>query len=215
MSASHSFPSAGRAAPRPSRARSTASSAATGSCPPAARRRSRPGSSPRSSLCSSPRRGAAASIADHTVAEPERHARDASPSPRCRPAPPPPPSARTARPSHDRGGPSPDLLAGRQRLHDRPRDAFRSRREPPPHGRRRSLALKDGCRRSASLVSSSYPSLQPGYYIVFSGIFASLEEAQSSLDAAKARVPGGLRPSDRALDGLATFSRQQTIVRTL
>jgi hypothetical protein len=39
------------------------------------------------------------------------------------------------------------------------------------------------------LVSSSYPSLQPGYYIVFSGIFVSLEEAQSSLDTAKAAFP--------------------------
>jgi hypothetical protein len=50
-------------------------------------------------------------------------------------------------------------------------------------------ALKHGLPHVGILVSSSYPSLQPGYYIVFSGIFPSLQEAQSSLDAAKAFFP--------------------------
>jgi hypothetical protein len=50
-------------------------------------------------------------------------------------------------------------------------------------------ALRHHLPQVGILVSSSYPSLQPGYYIVFSGIFASLEEAQSSLDAAKAFFP--------------------------
>jgi hypothetical protein len=51
------------------------------------------------------------------------------------------------------------------------------------------LALKRHLPRVGILVSSSYPSLQPGYYIVFSGIFVSLEEAQSALEAARAAFP--------------------------
>ena len=51
------------------------------------------------------------------------------------------------------------------------------------------LALRRHLPQVGVLVSSSYPSLQPGYYIVFSGIFVSLEEAQSSLDTAKASFP--------------------------
>ena len=52
--------------------------------------------------------------------------------------------------------------------------------------RARALAaLRAGLRQVGVLVSSSYPSLQPGYYVVFSGIYGSLEEAQSDLDRAK------------------------------
>ena len=51
-------------------------------------------------------------------------------------------------------------------------------------------ALRKGLRQVGVLVSSSYPSLQPGYYVVFSGVYASLAEAQSSLDRAKAVFPG-------------------------
>jgi len=50
-------------------------------------------------------------------------------------------------------------------------------------------ALEDGLPRVGVLVSSSYPSLQPGYYVVFSGIFASLAEAESSLGTAKSSFP--------------------------
>jgi hypothetical protein len=50
-------------------------------------------------------------------------------------------------------------------------------------------AVKAGLSQVGVLVSTSYPSLQPGYYVVFSGIFASLEEAQSALQAAKASFP--------------------------
>ena len=53
-----------------------------------------------------------------------------------------------------------------------------------------ALALKRKLPKVGILVSSSYASLQPGYYMVFSGIFVSLEEAQSSLDTAKALFPG-------------------------
>ena len=56
--------------------------------------------------------------------------------------------------------------------------------------RARALAaLRAGLREVGVLVSSSYPSLQPGYYVVFSGVYASLEEAQSSLDTAKSSFP--------------------------
>lgn len=51
-------------------------------------------------------------------------------------------------------------------------------------------ALRAGLRQVGVLVSSSYPSLQPGYYVVFSGVYASLEEAQSELDTAKSSFPG-------------------------
>jgi hypothetical protein len=50
-------------------------------------------------------------------------------------------------------------------------------------------AVKAGLPKVGVLVSSSYPSLQPGYYVVFSGVFASLEEAQSTLQAAKSSFP--------------------------
>ena len=50
-------------------------------------------------------------------------------------------------------------------------------------------AVKAGLPQVGVLASSSYPSLQPGYYIVFSGIFASLAEAESSLDTAKSSFP--------------------------
>jgi hypothetical protein len=50
-------------------------------------------------------------------------------------------------------------------------------------------AVKAGLPQVGLLVSSSYPTLQPGYYVVFSGIFASLAEAQSALQAAKTSFP--------------------------
>jgi hypothetical protein len=50
-------------------------------------------------------------------------------------------------------------------------------------------AVRAGLTRVGVLVSSSYPSLQPGYYVVFSGVFPSLEEAQSSLQDAKSAFP--------------------------
>ena len=51
-------------------------------------------------------------------------------------------------------------------------------------------ALRAGLGQVGILVSSSYPSLQPGYYVVFSGVYPSLPDAQSSLDRAKAAFPG-------------------------
>ncbi len=50
-------------------------------------------------------------------------------------------------------------------------------------------ALRAGLSQVGVLVSSSYPSLQPGYYVVFSGVYPTLEDAQSSLQAAKASFP--------------------------
>jgi hypothetical protein len=51
-------------------------------------------------------------------------------------------------------------------------------------------ALKAGLPQVGVLVSSSFASLQPGYYMVFSGVYASLAEAQSSLDTAKQTFAG-------------------------
>jgi len=39
------------------------------------------------------------------------------------------------------------------------------------------------------LVSSRYASLHPGYYVVFSGIYGSLEEAQGAVPKASAKFP--------------------------
>jgi hypothetical protein len=59
-------------------------------------------------------------------------------------------------------------------------------------------AVKAGLQQVGVLVSSSYPSLQPGYYVVFSGIYPSLEEAQSALTSAKASFPSAYaRPITR------------------
>jgi hypothetical protein len=51
-------------------------------------------------------------------------------------------------------------------------------------------AVRKGLGQVGVLVSSSYPSLQPGYYVIFSGVYPSLAEAQSSLDRAKESFPG-------------------------
>ncbi len=50
-------------------------------------------------------------------------------------------------------------------------------------------AVRAGLLQVGVLVSSSYPSLQPGYYVVFSGVFPSLADAQSSLQDAKPSFP--------------------------
>jgi hypothetical protein len=52
------------------------------------------------------------------------------------------------------------------------------------------FALRKGLRQVGVLVSSSYPSLQPGYYVIFSGVYPSLADAESSLETAKASFPG-------------------------
>ncbi|HYZ76849.1 MAG TPA: SPOR domain-containing protein [Gaiellaceae bacterium] len=46
-------------------------------------------------------------------------------------------------------------------------------------------ALKAGLTNVGVLDSSSYSSLHPGYYVVFSGIFSSLAEAQDALASAR------------------------------
>jgi hypothetical protein len=51
-------------------------------------------------------------------------------------------------------------------------------------------AQRAGLPQVGVLVSSSFASLQPGYYMVFSGVYASLAEAQSSLVNAKSTFPG-------------------------
>ncbi|PWU25115.1 MAG: hypothetical protein C5B48_02955 [Candidatus Rokuibacteriota bacterium] len=50
-------------------------------------------------------------------------------------------------------------------------------------------AVRQGLENVGVLVSSSYSSLHPGYYLVFSGSYDTLEEAQSSLPRVRARFP--------------------------
>jgi hypothetical protein len=47
-------------------------------------------------------------------------------------------------------------------------------------------ALRTGLRDVGVLDSSGYPSLHPGYYVVFSGVYASNEDATSAAASAKA-----------------------------
>jgi hypothetical protein len=50
-------------------------------------------------------------------------------------------------------------------------------------------AQRAGLPQVGVLVSSRYASLHPGYYVVFSGVYPSLEEAQSAVPKASARFP--------------------------
>ncbi len=48
-------------------------------------------------------------------------------------------------------------------------------------------ASRAGVPRVGLLESSSYSSLHPGYYVVFSGIYDSLEEATNALSRVRSR----------------------------
>jgi hypothetical protein len=50
-------------------------------------------------------------------------------------------------------------------------------------------AVRAGLPDVGVLVSSSYSSLHPGYFVVFSGIYETLEEAQSDLPQVTPRFP--------------------------
>jgi len=50
-------------------------------------------------------------------------------------------------------------------------------------------ALHSGLPQVGVLVSSRYASLHPGYYVIFSGIYSSLEEAQSAVSKASTKFP--------------------------
>lgn len=130
--------------------------------------------------------GAAAAIAATHNEKPRGSSTIVALSP-LRPAPPP----SAGRPARKTGAPSPQLIpwpAGNGYtivLATLPLSVGASA------ARARGLAaLRAGLRDVGVLVSSSYPSLQPGYYVVFSGVYASLEEAQSDLDTAKSSFPG-------------------------
>jgi hypothetical protein len=50
-------------------------------------------------------------------------------------------------------------------------------------------ALAGGLRDVGLLVSSNFASLHPGYYVVFAGVYGSLEEAQTATARVAARFP--------------------------
>jgi hypothetical protein len=50
-------------------------------------------------------------------------------------------------------------------------------------------ALRRGFRQVGVLLSTSYAGLHPGYYVVFTGVYGSVEEAQGKLPRVKARFP--------------------------
>jgi cell division septation protein DedD len=52
-----------------------------------------------------------------------------------------------------------------------------------------TLALSRGLRRVGVLVSDRFASLHPGYYVVFAGVYDSLEEAQTAATRALSRFP--------------------------
>jgi predicted nucleic acid-binding Zn ribbon protein len=50
-------------------------------------------------------------------------------------------------------------------------------------------AVRRGFPQVGILVSTGYSGLQPGYYVVFTGVYDSIEEAQGEIPAAAARFP--------------------------
>ena len=56
--------------------------------------------------------------------------------------------------------------------------------------RRALAALAAGLRQVGVLLSSSYPGLHPGYFVVFTGVYSTLEEAESALPNARPTFPG-------------------------
>jgi hypothetical protein len=50
-------------------------------------------------------------------------------------------------------------------------------------------AVKAGLANVGVLVSSSYSSLHPGYYVIFSGVYDTLEDAQGALPEVAPRFP--------------------------
>jgi hypothetical protein len=50
-------------------------------------------------------------------------------------------------------------------------------------------ALRRGLRNVGVLVSTSYIGLHPGYFVVFTGVYSSVEEAQGQLPTVAARFP--------------------------
>jgi hypothetical protein len=52
-----------------------------------------------------------------------------------------------------------------------------------------TLALSRGLRKVGVLVSDRFASLHPGYYVVFAGVYDSLEEAQIAATRAVSRFP--------------------------
>jgi hypothetical protein len=50
-------------------------------------------------------------------------------------------------------------------------------------------AIADGLTDVGVLNSSEYSSLHPGYLVVFSGIYNTLDEAKAGLDTARASYP--------------------------
>ena len=51
-------------------------------------------------------------------------------------------------------------------------------------------ARRAGLPRVGVLASADYPSLHPGYHVVFSGVYATLAEAESAVPAAASVFPG-------------------------
>ena len=50
-------------------------------------------------------------------------------------------------------------------------------------------AVRAGLPKVGIIVSSGYASLHPGYYVIFSGVYSSLDEAQTAASAAESRFP--------------------------
>ena len=75
--------------------------------------------------------------------------------------------------------------------------------------RRARARAREGLPQVGVLDSSRYASLHPGYWIVFSGVYATEAEATSALEDAGGRGPPrpARRPLSRALPSRATAGR--------
>ena len=54
-----------------------------------------------------------------------------------------------------------------------------------------AFALRKGLRQVGVLVSSSYPSLQPGYYVVFTGVYPGKSDADAAVGTVRQAGFGG------------------------
>jgi hypothetical protein len=64
-----------------------------------------------------------------------------------------------------------------------------TKRGPAAAQAKAQAAARLGLPQVGVLESSGYASLHPGYYVIFSGVYASLEDAQTALQRASPRFP--------------------------
>ncbi len=114
------------------------------------------------------------------------------PSPKAKPRKPAPATSRSARPTRPaRPRPKPTLSQWPARNgYTVVISSIPARPSGLTEARRKAQSVLDaGLSPAGVLRSSSFSSLHPGYYVVFAGVYASLEEAQAAVPAVSKRFP--------------------------